>query len=377
MWIRVATILALIQTSSILAGEPVKSDLFEGGISGYETYRIPGVVVTKKGTILVYCEARKSAKSDWGHIDVMMRRSVDGGVTFDSPRKMVEPPAVVQPDAAKPVDVTVNNPLAIADSASGAVHFFYCVNYARCFYMRSNDDGVSFSKPAEITSAFEELRAKYDWQVIATGPGHGIRIKSGRLVVPVWLALRHAHRPSCVATIYSDDDGKTWHAGEIVLDSSKETPNPSESVAVELADGRVMLNMRNESKLHKRLVSVSNDGIGGWSAPVFDETLVDTVCMASMVRVTADTLVWANPVGDGKGGGGRKNMTVRVSNDEGKTWPSARLLESGIAAYSDLAVLPDGAVLCFYECGGVKEQQFHTATLRLAKFEVGWVKEKE
>jgi sialidase-1 len=364
-----AILIACLAGSTLFAAEPVKVDLFEAGAGGYETYRIPGVVVTKKGTVLAYCEARKSAKSDWGWIDVMMRRSVGGGVTFDPPHKIVEPPA----DAPKPSGVTVNNPVAIADMQSGAVHFLYCVEYARCFYMRSDDDGLSFSKPTEITAAFEELRPKFDWKVIATGPGHGIRLRSGRLLVPVWLAARHEHRPRCVATIYSDDDGRSWHAGQIVVADSKETPNPSESAAVELADGRVMLNIRNESPRHRRLVSISKDGVGGWSAPAFDEGLFDPICMASIVRV-GDSVAFANPAGDGKSKA-RNNLTIRVSNDNAKVWGAARLLEEGIAGYSDLAVRPDGSLLCFYECGGVNERQSHIKSLRLARFDLDWIRD--
>jgi sialidase-1 len=355
---RICTLFALALLPTVArAAEPIKSDLFTADTAGYQTYRIPGLVVTKSGTIIVYCEARKSAKSDWGVIDVMLRRSTDGGKTFDAPRRMEK--------AADATGVTVNNPLAIADPSSGAIHFLYCVDYARCFYTRSDDDGVTFAKPVEITSAFDELRSKYDWKVIATGPGHGIRLRSGRLLVPVWLALRHEHRPSCVSTIYSDDDGRTWHAGDIVVNTDKETPNPSETAAVELSDGRVMLNIRNESPRHRRLVSISKDGIGGWSAPAFDDALFDPICMASLVRA-GDRLVFVNPAGDGKGKA-RTNLTLRTSADNGKSWSAPTLLETGIAAYSDLAVAPDGAIFCLYECGGVKDQQFYTRSLRLAQ----------
>src|SRR5689334_20471702 len=101
-----AILLILIGAAVVHAREPVKVDLFQADTGGYQTYRIPGSVVTKKGTVLAYCEARKSAKSDWGEIDVIMRRSTDGGVSFDAPRKMV----VDQKDG-----VTVNNPVAITD----------------------------------------------------------------------------------------------------------------------------------------------------------------------------------------------------------------------------------------------------------------------
>jgi len=127
----------------------------------------------------------------------------------------------------------------------------------------------------------------------------------------------------------------------------------------------VMLNIRNESPRHRRLVSVSKDGVGAWSAPVFDEGLFDPICMASMLRVD-DSIMFANPAGDGKTKA-RQNLTIRSSVDNGKTWKASRLLEGGIAGYSDLAGLSDGSLLCFYECGGVDGRQFHTKSLRLAR----------
>jgi sialidase-1 len=364
---KLCALVVWLVSSVATAQEPGRADLFTAGTGGYAIYRIPGIVVTKKGTVLVYCEARKSAKGDWGTIDVMTRRGADGGATFDAPRKIVEPPAMTG-------DVTVNNPLAIADPQSGAVHFFYCINYARCFYTRSDDDGVTFSKPVEITSAFEELRPKFDWKVIATGPGHGIRMENGRLLVPVWLALRHSHRPSCVATIYSDDDGKTWHAGDIVVNDSKETPNPSETAAVQLADGRVLVNVRNESLKHRRAIATSADGAHNWTKPHLADDLFDPICMASMIR-RGDTLLFLNPAGDARTKS-RSNLTLRLSKDDGKTWSPGKLVEPGIAAYSDMALLPDGTLLTFYESGGVDGKQFQTKSLRLTRIPWAWVQEK-
>lgn len=364
----------------VFAAEPVKTDLFVAGEGGYETYRIPGIIVTKKGTVLVYCEARKSAKGDWGAIDIVLRRSSDGGKTFDAMRKIVEPPQVERnPVAArqnlgKQGGVTLNNPVMIADPG-GAVHFLYCVEYARCFYARSDDEGATFSAPVEITPAFEALRPQYDWKVLATGPGHGIHLRNGRLIVPVWLSTGtggHAHRPSCVSTIFSDDSGKTWRAGEIVVHTSKDIPNPSETVAVELNDGRILLNIRSEAARHRRLVSVSKDGAGGWSAPVFDEGLYEPVCFGSIVRLDEQRIAFLNPAGPDAAKNenpkiSRQNLTLRISNDEGKTWRMAILLQDGIAAYSDMAVLSDGTLLAFYEAGGVNNQPYHTAALRLAR----------
>src|SRR5215475_5281298 len=276
-------------------------DLFEADKDGYKLYRIPGIVVTKRGVLLAYCEARKTGKSDWDTIDIMLRRSKDNGRTWDGPRKIadVEGPKSKNPVAlerkqANPDDVTYNNPVAIADHRTGAVHFLFCLEYARCFYMRSDDDGATFTKAVEITSTFEGFRARYDWRVIATGPAHGIqmrngRLKNGRLIVPVWLSLGtqgNGHGPSVTSVIYSDDHGKTWRAGEIIGLDAPDLINPNETVAAQLADGRVLFNIRSVSKANRRAISFSRDGATGWSKAVFDRQLAEPICMASIARLS-------------------------------------------------------------------------------------------
>jgi len=175
-----------------------------------------------------------------------------------------------------------------------------------------------------------------------------------------------------VSTIFSDDDGRTWHAGEIVVTHTPETPNPSETAAVELPDGRVMLNIRNESPRHRRLVSTSKDGATNWSKPQFDDTLVDPICMASMIRAEG-ALIFSNPAGDGRTKA-RTHLTLRLSPDSGSTWPHHRVLDEGIAGYSDLALTSDGKLHCLYEHGGVDGRATNTASLRLATLETSWIK---
>ena len=176
---------------------PAKMDLFVAGEDGYATYRIPGIVVTQRGTILAYCAARKDGIGDWADIDIALRRSLDGGRSW-LPRQILV-------DAGT---ATADNPTAIVDRKTGAVHFLYQVNYARCFYMRSDDDGQTFTPAVDITSVFEQFRREYDWNVIAPGPGHGIQLENGRLLVPVWLSTGgRSHRPSCMSVIYSVDHG--------------------------------------------------------------------------------------------------------------------------------------------------------------------------
>jgi sialidase-1 len=274
---------------------------------------------------------------------------------------------IISPDG----EITVNNPVAIVDRPGGTVHFLYCVEYGRCFYTRSDDEGATFARPVEITAALEPLRKQYDWKVLATGPGHGIQLKNGRLVVPVWLSTGtggHAHRPSCVTTIVSDDHGKTWTAGAIVVNDPR-LANPSESAVVELSDGRVMLNIRHESKPHFRAVSISPDGAADWSAPRLDDALPEPICMASLVRLpgTKSRILFSNP--NNPIGRERKNVSVRLSYDDGKTWPVTKSLEPGPRGYSDLAVGPDGTIYCFYERGKTSPAR----ALCLARFNLEWL----
>lgn len=366
---------------------PTFTDLFEAGHGGYPTYRIPGIVVTKSGTILAYCEGRKSGTGDWDVSEVLLRRSTDGGRTWDEPRRIATAPAGAKrnpaPAALKLHDSgrTTNNPVAIADPLSGTVHFLYCINYDQCFYMRSDDDGRTFSKPMEITATLEAFRPQYNWKVIATGPGHGIYQGDSSLFVPVWMSLGtggNAHRPSCTAFIFSHDGGKTWGAGRIVATDSLETPNPSEAAAALLPGGRVMLNIRNESPRNRRLVTTR--GTDDWSPPAFDDALFDPICFASLLSVADKReLLFCNPDSSAKAAGRspgkpRKNLTVRLSRDFGETWPVSKVLEPGVAGYSDLAANPDGSIIyCLFERGGVKGNGLKTQYLSFGCFPIQWL----
>ncbi|MBI5773234.1 MAG: exo-alpha-sialidase [Verrucomicrobia bacterium] len=373
-----------------------KIDLFHAQQDGYALYRIPGIVVTKRGTVLAYCEARVTGKSDWDAIDILLRRSTDGGKTWsprvkiaDVPGPKAKNPAALENDKkADARDVTYNNPVAIPD-ANGAVHFLFCLEYARCFYLRSDDDGVTFSRPVEITATFEKFRPESNWRVLATGPAHGIQLQNGRLVVPVWLSPgteSNGHKPSVNSVIYSDDHGRTWQRGDIAVPNTGETPNASETVVVQLADGRVMLNARTHAAAHRRVVTTSMDGATRWAKPRLDDALLEPVCMASIVRLSAkpaadkNRILFANPhnleaVGNNK----RRNLSVKLSYDEGATWAVNKSLEPGNSAYSDLAVLPDGTILCFYERGGETDNDPKTrsqyAFLTVARFNLAWLTE--
>jgi sialidase-1 len=241
--------------------------------------------------------------------------------------------------------------------------------------MRSTDEGATWTEPVEITASFEPFRASYDWKVIATGPGHGIQLKTGRLVVPIWLAYGGVgdHAPAAAGTIFSDDHGTTWQAGAIVMPNEGAYVSPNESILAPLSDGRVMMLTRSPSKPNRKLVATSADGATGWTTPTFHEDLWEPICMAGLVAHPSGALLFSNPhtlpldpnavtVPGGKGK--RENLSIALSRDDGKTWPVRKTLEPGASAYSDLAVLPDGTVLCLYELG---------KSIACARFDLAWL----
>lgn len=370
-------------------------DVFRTGTEGYGVYRIPGLIVTSKGTLLAYAEARKTAAGlDWDAIDIVVRRSEDGGKTWSENVVIHRGLAGIQqnPVAAvrkRPADtITFNNPVAIADRKPGVVHFLFCAEYMRAFYSSSEDDGKSFSPPVEITATFDAFRPEYDWRVIATGPGHGIQTRRGRLVVPVWLssAEKDPHHPNLLATIYSDDRGKTWKRGSIALRGGGEVENPNETAAVELADGQVMLNVRSMSAKHRRIVITSQDGASNWSAPRFQEELLEPICFGSIARhgnPKRKRLVFVNPdtlerIGQAAQPGrprDRKNLTVQLSEDDGRTWKWKRVIDAGGSGYADIATDRSGAVLVLYERGELIAGRLRIEALTLVRMPLEWIKE--
>lgn len=381
--------------ASVRAAAPLmeRQDLFVAGEGGYALYHIPSLTVTKAGTILAWCEARNPG-SDWSQIDFRLRRSTDDGRTWTAPVTIlqVDNPKPKNPMALRlkntnPDHVTYNNCVLIPDR-DGAVHAVFCLEYMRAFYARSTDEGVTWSRPVEITKTFESFRSKYDWKVLAAGPNHGIQLRSGRLVVPVWISTGtggNAHRPSVTATVYSDDQGRTWKAGEIAVPDTPEWINPNEAIALELVDGRVMLNVRNESKTHRRLVTYSRDGATGWSTPQFHDQLLEPICMGSLIRLSAqpqsarNRILFSNPHNlerDGQPGTpgvgrDRRNLSVKLSYDEGRTWAVDKVVEPGHGAYSDLAVTKAGTILLFFGNGGTPK--FAGSKLSVARFNLEWL----
>ena len=229
---------------------------------------------------------------------------------------------------------------------------------------KSTDDGASWSQPVEITKDTKEP----DWTWYATGPGVGIQLKSGRMAIPCDHIATNGTWSSHV--IYSDDHGATWRLG------GSAPPKTNECEVVELADGSLMLNMRNYNREHTcRAVATSKDEGMTWSKVSYDHALVEPICQASIRRYSLPSdggknrILFSNP----SEAGARKEMTVRLSYDECRSWPVHKVLWPGPAAYSVLAVMPDGTILCLYERGlkGAYEN------ITLARFSLQWLVDGE
>ncbi|MCX5659166.1 MAG: sialidase family protein [Planctomycetota bacterium] len=356
-----------------------QSVLFEARQGGYHTYRIPALAVAGRGTIIAVCEARRQSSSDIGAIDLLVRRSVDVGETWSAPSVLV----AGETGAA-------HNATMIVVPGSDEVHHLYCRDYKRAFHAISRDAGATFGPATEITPVFEQYRPEYDWVMIATGPGHGLRLRGGRLLVPVWLSASPDQKPTAASVIFSDDGGRSWRRGPIVVrdGDGAGVGNPMEPVLVELRDGRVMMNIRNASPAKRRVVTVSPDGVNGWSPLRFDAGLHEPFCMGSVCGMPIDhhggkdAILYAGPddlssadhPGTANVGGcDRKGMTVKLSRDGGWTWPHARVLEPDWSGYSDLAVGPDGMIYCLYESGCVGGWMWDVKSLVLARFDEAWL----
>jgi sialidase-1 len=166
--------------------------------------------------------------------------------------------------------------------------------------------------------------------------------------------------------IFSDDHGATWQIG------GSEEEKTNESTIVELSGGRLMQNMRSYHGRNRRAVATSDDAGFSWSPVKLDEALIEPVCQGSLVRATwpagnsPGAIIFCNPASRK-----RENLTIRLSQDEGKSWSESKVLHAGPSAYSCLAILPDQTICCLFECGTKKPYEI----ISLARFSLSWLEE--
>ncbi|MEZ5392685.1 MAG: sialidase family protein [Bryobacterales bacterium] len=346
------------------------------GAGGYHTFRIPALLATPKGTLLAFCEARKLGRGDSGEIDMVVKRSEDGGRSWSRPQ-------LVWGDGAN----TCGNPCPVVDRKTGRIllpmtwnrgedggkelHQGTAKGTRRVFLTGSDDDGRTWAEPREITS---EAKAA-DWWWYATGPGVSIQIRRAR--TPGASSSRPTtHRRKMASRRIRSAPTMAAERGGF---SNPIAPAPcNESQVVELSDGRLMMNMRSQSFTNKerngyRAIAFSDDGGAHWTPPELDAHLGDPQVQASLIRYSwpgepaGNVLLFANPsppVSPERGK--RVRMTVRLSRDDGKTWPSERVIHEGPLK---LARFPDGSIGLLCEGGAQRALK----NIRLARFSLDWL----
>lgn len=331
-------------------------DLWERGTGDHHTYRIPALAVTTTGVVLAFCEGRRDGGGDAGQIDMLLRRSLDGGRSWEPQRTVSAEPGF-----------TTGNPAPVVDRRTGDVVLLLSRNPAdqneteicagraarTVWVTRSTDEGLTWSEPEEITITTKQQ----DWTWYATGPGHGIQLDSGRLVIPcdhaVGELLDRWRDPFRSHVIYSDDGGTTWALGGVLPDGT------NESTIAELQDGRLYFNVRNHAGTGLRGYAYSDDGGESFGTLRWHPDLVEPTCQGSVLATETGALLLSTPAGDK-----RENLTIRSSQDDGATWSPGVVVTAGPAAYSDLVITDEGIVLCLYETGAEKLYE----SLRLASF---------
>ncbi|MBT5813585.1 MAG: exo-alpha-sialidase [Opitutales bacterium] len=343
--------------------------LFRKAIDGYNNIRIPAICVTKAGTLLAFAEGREAG--DKGDIDLILRRSEDGGKTWGG----IE---VIWDDK----DNTCGNPCPVVDLDTGTIWLFLTWNlgsdsetaimtgaseHPRSPWVTySEDDGKTWANPKKLP----HLRKK-EWTWYATGPGNGVQLSrgqyNGRLVIPA----NHADRVTAKRDsktyrshiIYSDDHGMSWQLGAI------QEPLTNESTVVELADGSVMQNMRSYHGKGNRAVALSKDGGASFAPLYLDNGLQSPVCQANIQRYSwpeesRSRILFSSPTGEK-----REGITVRLSYDEGETWPVSKMIHESPGAYSNMVGLPNGNVGLLVEIGESSPYE----TISFIMFDINWL----
>jgi sialidase-1 len=330
------------------------------------------LVATGAGSLLAFAEGRANLR-DHAENKIVLKRSDDRGKTWG-------PLHIIAEDGAN----ALNNPTAVVLRKTNRVILMY-QRYAkgfgehnaepgidgphvcRTFTIHSDNNGIKWSRPVEITA---QVKRPIEVTSTAAGPGIGIQLThgkyAGRLLMP-FNQGPYGHWK--VYAVISDDSGESWRYGETASEGSAGFAN--EVQFAERSNGDILLNARNERGAKYRKTAISHDGGETWSVTELEPALIEPGCQASLLRYAEhkdyrrDIFLFSNPASQTE----RKNGTIRLSVDEGKSWPVAKLLYPGSFAYCCLAPLPQGFVGCLFERDGMKKISF-------AQFSVDWIESK-
>lgn len=320
--------------------------IYTAGDEGYDNFRIPTMITLPNGRVLAFAEGR-SAMSDAGEINIVLRISDDGGRTFG-------PIKIVVPGCGN----TAGNPCPVYDRVTGKVLLIFNRNNAdgheglilqgkapRTVHItESCDNGETWAAERDIT-----VQTKMPlWTWHAVGPCHAIQLHSGRIVVPCNHAVLDPHTeksgPYRSHTLYSDDHGLTWKIGRDVAEST------NECTVTALKDHRVLINMRIQPIQTCRSLAVSLDGGDSFGEYRFVEAQPGPACQGSMLTVEhggTEFVLVSNPSHPTN----RELLIIHESADGGDSWQDGYVVTEGPAAYSDLTQLDEDHIAVIYETG--------------------------
>ncbi len=329
------------------------------GDDGVAAFRIPGLVTTKNGTLVAVFDIRhENARDLQGDIDVGVCRSTDGGRTWGAMAVAMD----LGEWGGLPQNLNgIGDPCILVDEVTGDLLLFAAWTHGgeagkaawwaagngfepattpQLMMARSTDDGLTWSEPVSLTRQVKQAA----WNFTFQGPGRGITMDDGTLVVP--FQHQEPDRTPAAGIMYSQDRGRTWQVHEYAK------INTTESQVAETAPGELMLNMR-DNRGTGRAVYVTKDLGRTWAPHVSDGQLVEPICMASLLKVRAsenalkqDILLFSNPADTEE----RRNITIQMSLDGGKTWTRRCLLDEGDGwGYSCLTMIDRKTVGILYE----------------------------
>ncbi len=358
--------------------------LFTNGDNGYKCFRIPAILTAPNGDLLAFAEGRVKGCNDYGDVEIVLRRSKDNGQTWSALEVVANNGSLQAGNPAPVVDYLDPN------FPGGRLFLFYNIGDAsehdirngkglrEVLYITSTDNGQTWSVPTNITQYVHKVNQpnknpaynfKEDWRTHACTPGHAIQLTKGHYAGRLYIPSNHSQgtpqarfNDNRAQAFYSDDHGKTWKISEPI-----DLPSSNEAIAVELSDGRVMQNIRQQNgESKKRIVAISSDGGHSWGKVYLDAQLPTPVCQASIIdfknAANQNVLLFSNPNSTRR----REKMTVRASFDDGESWLVQREIRSGESAYSDLVIQSDKNIGLLYErgnSGGIHYAHFNEAWL--------------
>ncbi len=356
--------------------------VFESKEGGYDFFRIPAIVHISSNHLMAFAEGRVNGSGDFGNIDIVCKSSKNGGLTWSKLQVLIDNKTLQAGNPAPVMD------MMDPQYPTGVLYLFYNTgnnheNEVRkgkgvreVWFIKSTDQGITWSNPTNITLQVHrpnhpdvdpQYIFKDDWRSYANAPGHALQIKSGKYAGRLLVPANHSFgEPQLLFqdyrahAFYSDDHGKSFS-----LSANVDLPGSNESIAAEISNGGVLMNIRNQYGTPKnRILAYSSDGGNSWDTSYHSSALKDPVCQGSMIGLVnkgRNYLLFSNATAMNT----RDSLGIHISKDDGQTWKLAQMVTTAPiqfkgdwSAYSDLVIVNDKLIGILFERNQYKEIVF-------------------